>query len=302
MRNERDGRPLLLLDMDGPLNPYRAAPHERPAGYSTHRMRPTEWGNRGTSPCGSGSTTATERTWMPEDQKPSTKQAWGVLNEYKKTWAKRTAVRKAPPITDELLRAMVATCDLRGTAGRRDRCMLLLGRGPSNARSSSQTCPSPTTPRSSTRSRPYGTGSPPSTTSASAKARSSGPSPPAAPSRTGPSQRNAATTSPGTPSTTGAEAVPTRPAPGTVNRSLPTGSAVRSTGHRGSGRGPDEAGPAKTGLGGREAGVSGPRAVQSGESLAQGAGQAAREDGVTLRTLPWMPSPSPHSPGRPFKE
>ncbi len=45
MRNERDGRPLLLLDMDGPLNPYRSAPHERPAGYSTHRMRPTGWEN-----------------------------------------------------------------------------------------------------------------------------------------------------------------------------------------------------------------------------------------------------------------
>lgn len=203
--------------------------------------------------------------------------------------------RKAPPITDELLRAMVATCGLRTTAGRRDRCMLLLGRGPSTAGSSSPICPSPTsrstTTRSSTRSRLYGTGSPPSTTSASAKARSSGPS-----------QRSAATTLPGKPSTSGSEAVPTRPAPGTGNRSLPTGPAVRSTGHRGSRRGPDEAGPVKTRLGGREAGVSGPRAVPSGESLAQGAGQAAREADVTLRTLPWMPSPSPHSPGRPFKE
>lgn len=74
------------------------------------------------------------RTWMPEDVKPGTKQARGMLNEYRKTWAKRTAVRKAPPITDELLRAMVATCDLRTTAGRRDRCMLLLGRGALNRR------------------------------------------------------------------------------------------------------------------------------------------------------------------------
>jgi len=76
-----------------------------------------------------------------------------MLNEYKKTWARRTAVRKAPPITDELLRAMVATCDLRTTAGRRDRCMLLLGRGPSTAGSSSPTCPSPTS-RSTTTSSP----------------------------------------------------------------------------------------------------------------------------------------------------
>lgn len=37
------------------------------------------------------------RTWMPEDQKPGTKQARGMLNEYKKTWAKRTAVRKGAP-------------------------------------------------------------------------------------------------------------------------------------------------------------------------------------------------------------
>ncbi|MFC9535997.1 integrase [Streptomyces sp. NPDC056975] len=74
------------------------------------------------------------RTWMPEDKKPGTKQAQGMLNEYKKTWAKRTAIRKAPPVTDDLLRAMVATCDLRTNGGRRDRCMLLLGRGARNRR------------------------------------------------------------------------------------------------------------------------------------------------------------------------
>ncbi|MEU9849277.1 tyrosine-type recombinase/integrase [Streptomyces sp. NPDC047985] len=74
------------------------------------------------------------RTWMPEDMKPGTTQARGMLNEYKKTWAKRTAVRKAPAVTDELLRAMVATCDLRTPAGLRDRCMLLLGRGALNRR------------------------------------------------------------------------------------------------------------------------------------------------------------------------
>ncbi|MFJ8863782.1 hypothetical protein ACIRD8_35910 [Streptomyces sp. NPDC102451] len=45
MRNEGDGRPLLLLDVDGPLNPYAAAPQKRPAGCSTHRMRPTGWEN-----------------------------------------------------------------------------------------------------------------------------------------------------------------------------------------------------------------------------------------------------------------
>ena len=74
------------------------------------------------------------RTAMPEDKKPGTKQARGMLNEYKKTWARRTAVRKAPPITDALLRAMVATCDLTQPAGVRDRCVLLLGRGALNRR------------------------------------------------------------------------------------------------------------------------------------------------------------------------
>lgn len=33
-------KPLLLLDVDGPLNPYRAKPSKRPAGYTTHRLAP----------------------------------------------------------------------------------------------------------------------------------------------------------------------------------------------------------------------------------------------------------------------
>ncbi|BFV56733.1 hypothetical protein KCMC57_up18370 [Kitasatospora sp. CMC57] len=36
-------RPLLLLDVDGPLNPYNAKPHRRPEGYLTHRVRPASW-------------------------------------------------------------------------------------------------------------------------------------------------------------------------------------------------------------------------------------------------------------------
>ncbi|MEV4415736.1 HAD domain-containing protein [Catellatospora sp. NPDC049609] len=31
-------RPLLFLDVDGPLNPYAAKPSRRPEGYLTHRM------------------------------------------------------------------------------------------------------------------------------------------------------------------------------------------------------------------------------------------------------------------------
>ncbi|WP_030256156.1 MULTISPECIES: hypothetical protein [Streptomyces] len=35
-------QPLLLLDVDGPLNPF-AAPKRRPDGYGTYRLRPTWW-------------------------------------------------------------------------------------------------------------------------------------------------------------------------------------------------------------------------------------------------------------------
>lgn len=34
------GRPAILVDVDGPLNPYAAKPTRRPAGYTTHRIRP----------------------------------------------------------------------------------------------------------------------------------------------------------------------------------------------------------------------------------------------------------------------
>ncbi|MGW0842616.1 hypothetical protein ACWD26_21125 [Streptomyces sp. NPDC002787] len=36
-------RPLLYLDVDGPLNPYAAKPERRPDGYATHRMKPRGW-------------------------------------------------------------------------------------------------------------------------------------------------------------------------------------------------------------------------------------------------------------------
>ncbi|MFJ9952438.1 hypothetical protein [Kitasatospora sp. NPDC091207] len=35
--------PLLLLDVDGPLNPYAAKLHRRPQGYGTHRVKPDCW-------------------------------------------------------------------------------------------------------------------------------------------------------------------------------------------------------------------------------------------------------------------
>lgn len=75
------------------------------------------------------------RTWMPDDKKPGTAEARGMLNEYKKEWNKRVGVKKAPAITDDMIRAMVATCDPHHPVGIRDRAVLLLGRGALNRRS-----------------------------------------------------------------------------------------------------------------------------------------------------------------------
>lgn len=36
-------KPLLLLDVDGPLNPFAAKPTQRPDGYETHRLTPAGW-------------------------------------------------------------------------------------------------------------------------------------------------------------------------------------------------------------------------------------------------------------------
>jgi hypothetical protein len=36
-------RPLLLLDVDGPINPFAAPSHRRPAGYGTHHLLPDTW-------------------------------------------------------------------------------------------------------------------------------------------------------------------------------------------------------------------------------------------------------------------
>ncbi|MFE4517013.1 hypothetical protein ACFRMQ_22775 [Kitasatospora sp. NPDC056783] len=36
-------RPVLLVDVDGPLNPCAAKPHRRPEGYGTHRLMTPRW-------------------------------------------------------------------------------------------------------------------------------------------------------------------------------------------------------------------------------------------------------------------
>ncbi|PYC79537.1 hypothetical protein C7C46_14380 [Streptomyces tateyamensis] len=37
------GRPILLLDVDGPLNPFAGMPNRRPDGFETHRLMPPSW-------------------------------------------------------------------------------------------------------------------------------------------------------------------------------------------------------------------------------------------------------------------
>ncbi|WEH30591.1 hypothetical protein [Streptomyces sp. AM 3-1-1] len=43
--SQGDARPLLLIDVDGPLNPYRAR-WARRHGYASHRMWPSVWSAR----------------------------------------------------------------------------------------------------------------------------------------------------------------------------------------------------------------------------------------------------------------
>ncbi|SFY41763.1 integrase [Streptomyces atratus] len=74
------------------------------------------------------------RTWMPDDKKPGTTVARRLLNDYRKDWRKRNRVKKAPPITAEMSRAMVDTCDRRHPIGLRDRFVLLVGRKALNRR------------------------------------------------------------------------------------------------------------------------------------------------------------------------
>ena len=42
-------KPILFLDVDGPLNPYAAKPHRRPEGYQTFRFfaGTSDWGRKG---------------------------------------------------------------------------------------------------------------------------------------------------------------------------------------------------------------------------------------------------------------
>jgi hypothetical protein len=56
-------RPLLLIDIDGPLNPYAAKATRRPDGYTTHRMLPASWVARQANP----SRAKPLRVWLNHD-------------------------------------------------------------------------------------------------------------------------------------------------------------------------------------------------------------------------------------------
>ena len=55
-------KPLLLIDVDGPLNPYAAKPGRRPEGYTTHRIRPKGWEHPRSKPL---------RVWLKPDHGPA---------------------------------------------------------------------------------------------------------------------------------------------------------------------------------------------------------------------------------------
>jgi|SRR5690606_19694618 len=55
-------KPILMIDVDGPLNPWAAKPHRRPEGYQTHRMRPSGWDHPRRKPL---------RVWLNPDHGPA---------------------------------------------------------------------------------------------------------------------------------------------------------------------------------------------------------------------------------------
>jgi hypothetical protein len=61
-----EAKPILFLDVDGPLNPYAAPVEDHPPGYGTHRMRPASWA-QDYPPVplpGGGERTPTLRVWL----------------------------------------------------------------------------------------------------------------------------------------------------------------------------------------------------------------------------------------------
>lgn len=57
-------KPIMLLDVDGPLNPFAAKATKRPEGFTTHRMRPTGWTDPSLNPL---------RVWLNPNMGPKLK-------------------------------------------------------------------------------------------------------------------------------------------------------------------------------------------------------------------------------------
>lgn len=73
-------KPLLLLDIDGPLNPWEANPNRRPEGYGTHRLNPVDqhgqaWTDLYRKPL---------RVWLKAAHGP---QLLGLADTYELVWA-----------------------------------------------------------------------------------------------------------------------------------------------------------------------------------------------------------------------
>lgn len=76
------GSLLCFLDVDGPLNPYAAKPHRRPAGYTTHRVMPPSWELRQThKPPGRRKPL---RVWLNPDHGPA---LLALADRYTLIWA-----------------------------------------------------------------------------------------------------------------------------------------------------------------------------------------------------------------------
>ena len=73
-------KPLLLLDIDGPLNPWAANPNRRPEGYTTHRLDPVDqhgekWTSIFRKPL---------RVWLKPDHGP---QLLALADRFELVWA-----------------------------------------------------------------------------------------------------------------------------------------------------------------------------------------------------------------------
>ncbi|MBQ1164182.1 integrase, partial [Streptomyces sp. A73] len=61
----------------------------KPCTTATYVEYVAELIESGTSPHSISVAMSAIRTWMPDDKKPGTQEARGMLNEYKKEWARR---------------------------------------------------------------------------------------------------------------------------------------------------------------------------------------------------------------------